>query len=102
MADGSALKDNDLKTQFKQVISKLDNILVRTSWKPRDAQVRLTIDSCLLKLKLWSLDIGNVEETFPLLEADGGRFAVATGRLLRIIGAEVERVERAAELEAKE
>ena len=87
--------NEQLKSLWKNVLSDLDRILIREDWKPEHVEVGRVLNSCLLKLKLWSVDIGDADKTLPKVEAQCESLAKATTDRLQAIAAQVSTVEAA-------
>ena len=87
--------NDQLRNQWRNILSDLDRILVREDWKPEHVEVGRVLNSCLLKLKLWSVDIGGADDTLPKIEAQAEILAKATADRLHIIADQVSAVEAA-------
>lgn len=68
---------------------------MRDDWKSHHVEVGVLLTSCLLKLKLWSVDIGDAEDTLPKIDAEGGGLAAATADHLQMIATAITQVEAA-------
>lgn len=87
--------NDDLRSQYQGILSKLDNILIRDDWKSHQVEVGVVLSSCLLKLKLWSVDIGNADDTLFKVATQGGGLAEATADHLQMIATGIAKVEAA-------
>ncbi len=93
--DGKSEPNDDLRSQYRGILSKLDSILIRDDWKSHHVEVGVVLSSCLLKLKLWSVDIGDADDTLSKVDAQGGGVAEATADHLQMIATGIAQVEAA-------
>ena len=93
--NGKSEPNDDLRSQYRGILSKLDSILIRDDWKSHHVEVGVVLSSCLLKLKLWSVDIGDADDTLSKVDAQGGGVAEATADHLQMIATGIAQVEAA-------
>ena len=86
---------NSLRYQFRDIVSRIDNLIRHEDWEADHIEVGIILNSCLLKLKLLTLDVGNADDVLPQVEDEGGLLTEATTDLLQMIAGEVAQTEAA-------
>lgn len=84
---------NNLRYQFQDIVSRIDNLILHEGWEADHIEAGIILNSCLLKLKLLTLDVGNADDFLAQVEDEGGLLTEATTDLLQMIGSEVAQTE---------
>jgi hypothetical protein len=84
-----------LPDTFQTILDRLENILRTENWLEEHLDIAALLDSCLLKLKLWSQDIKGAEVTLAVVEDSETEVLMLTRSLFDDISSSMDRFQYA-------